>query len=59
MTKEYIQVGPSCDLDKHGDPITPKYIEVDVGPDYVPDPNWYKKYPERGKKRTKRRSLRK
>ena len=25
---DYIQLGPSCDLDEHGDPKPPKYVPV-------------------------------
>ena len=28
-TDNYIQLGPSCGLDEHGDPKPPKYIKVD------------------------------
>jgi hypothetical protein len=30
MRTEYIQRGPSCDLDEHGDPKPPKYVRVTV-----------------------------
>jgi len=35
MSTEWLQQGPSCDLDEHGDPKPVKYVKVtydDVGP---------------------------
>jgi hypothetical protein len=31
MTRvEYIQLGPSCDLDENGDPKPPKYVKAHI-----------------------------
>jgi hypothetical protein len=34
---EYLQRGPSCDLDEHGNPIPPKYIPVTGWPGHPDD----------------------